>query len=494
MRCLQVNRMSCTLLLSAGVVIAITGITNRSRCQVAAEEKPSPQRPQASTTSGNPGDPIQSQYSLSFAQDRLVAEHRFTPPLEVEAGGYRIKLLALQHRRKHLSPDSQVGEDILVLVVKPEALQDGLPSILQPWTTKELEDERGRKWAWVFTSVLDKVERVERGGSISPPPGTEAGVMCFGFRMSSADAKQIRQFRASIGYVTEEEELALGPLPVSHLPLTPIVKKDFVLQLEKFGESKTDPASLRNPLHGGIMFPANPGRVVPEGLMEAVLFTLEPARDAVPQGTHWQIHSGELRDDKGNAFTFQRYQQWCYPSPNRVSLGVMFGEVGPNELKEVGIPGGARVLDVFPDSPAERIGLKKGDIIVGVGEETLRAEQGTTQLRDLIQRMQPGEKTTVHFLRDCKRKSVTATLTAANLPAWLSEEKAKATLQQLIAAAGDTRVDRGRLPIYLVQAGPLGDKTSRPTVLSFTFKRHGFKVIPFIFNDIPLPPGIMEAK
>lgn len=82
---------------------------------------------------------------------------------------------------------------------------------------------------------------------------------------------------------------------------------------------------------------------------------------------------------------------------------------------------GLFVVEVAEDSPAMRAGIQPGDIIIVVGSSRPRTPD---DLRDLLQARSPGDKLTVHFLRDGKALEATATLTATSKPMKLNEERA----------------------------------------------------------------------
>jgi serine protease Do len=72
---------------------------------------------------------------------------------------------------------------------------------------------------------------------------------------------------------------------------------------------------------------------------------------------------------------------------------------------------GALVADVTEDGPAEKAGVKQGDIIVALDGKEI---ENSTQLRNEVAVRQPGSKTILEILRDGKKKRITVTL--AELP------------------------------------------------------------------------------
>ena len=68
---------------------------------------------------------------------------------------------------------------------------------------------------------------------------------------------------------------------------------------------------------------------------------------------------------------------------------------------------GVLVADVSPGSPADKAGLKRGDVVVSVNGSPV---QDPGHLRNLIAMNAPGSKVTLQILRDAKKQNLTATL------------------------------------------------------------------------------------
>ena len=73
--------------------------------------------------------------------------------------------------------------------------------------------------------------------------------------------------------------------------------------------------------------------------------------------------------------------------------------------------GGATVLEVTKGSPAEKAGIKKGDVITKVNETKIESPES---LFETIHNFKPGDKVKVVFTRDGKEQTVTATLEKAD--------------------------------------------------------------------------------
>jgi serine protease Do len=69
--------------------------------------------------------------------------------------------------------------------------------------------------------------------------------------------------------------------------------------------------------------------------------------------------------------------------------------------------GGATVLEVTKGSPAEKAGIRKGDIITKVNDAKVESPES---LFDAVHNYKPGDKVTIVFTRDGKVQAVSATL------------------------------------------------------------------------------------
>lgn len=68
---------------------------------------------------------------------------------------------------------------------------------------------------------------------------------------------------------------------------------------------------------------------------------------------------------------------------------------------------GVRITNVTKESPAEKAGLEKGDIIYKIDDTKIET---TSELSETIRAKKEGDKVKVHYLRDGKKKDVKATL------------------------------------------------------------------------------------
>ena len=94
----------------------------------------------------------------------------------------------------------------------------------------------------------------------------------------------------------------------------------------------------------------------------------------------------------------------------RSQLGVYPRDLKPFEKTEKKVNGGAYVNDVSPGSPADKAGIKKGDIVSKIGSKVI---DGQIDLRNSMLEIAPGTSIKVDYLRDGNSKEVTVTLEEA---------------------------------------------------------------------------------
>lgn len=90
-------------------------------------------------------------------------------------------------------------------------------------------------------------------------------------------------------------------------------------------------------------------------------------------------------------------------------LGVLVQQVTPEiaegmNLKE---PRGALVSDVTPGGPAEKAGIKRGDVIVGINEHEVKS---VSDLTSAVALTPPGTQSKLHVIREGEEKEITVTI------------------------------------------------------------------------------------
>lgn len=91
-------------------------------------------------------------------------------------------------------------------------------------------------------------------------------------------------------------------------------------------------------------------------------------------------------------------------------MGVHIQPLSSELAEEFGIPDGrgALINDVVPDSPADKAGIQRGDVVVRVGD---RRVDSHTSLRLLISQLRPGASPAIELIRDGESISVEVELT-----------------------------------------------------------------------------------
>jgi serine protease Do len=91
-------------------------------------------------------------------------------------------------------------------------------------------------------------------------------------------------------------------------------------------------------------------------------------------------------------------------------LGVQVQMVTPEIAKAFGLsePRGALVAEVHPDTPAEKAGIKREDIIIEYNDQPIKE---MNELPRLVAATPPGTKATVKVLREGKEKTFPITVT-----------------------------------------------------------------------------------
>ncbi len=92
---------------------------------------------------------------------------------------------------------------------------------------------------------------------------------------------------------------------------------------------------------------------------------------------------------------------------NRGFLGVAPQRLTPELAAQFGADHGALIAEVTPGSPADKAGLRFGDVITKINSSDIRDPR---QLLLAVSQLAPETKATLSFVRDGKTQSVTATL------------------------------------------------------------------------------------
>lgn len=159
-----------------------------------------------------------------------------------------------------------------------------------------------------------------------------------------------------------------------------------------------------------------------------------------------QLYGGEA----GNVMSF------VHAKPQGSMLGINISGAAARDE-------GVEVMGVSPGGPAERAGLKVGDVVVAVGGQALRSSGERTasaQLVEFMRTVEPGRAVKVDYLRGGKRLATTVTTVAAEPPV--------------------VRVIRERL------GGPFGDGMAFPGLEGLLGPERGFRSLELV----PITPKL----
>ena len=86
-------------------------------------------------------------------------------------------------------------------------------------------------------------------------------------------------------------------------------------------------------------------------------------------------------------------------------LGVLIGKVDSDLARKLGLkkPMGAVVSKVYKDSPADKAGIKRGDVILKYGGKEV---EGPSDLQEMVVTTEPGKKVKLEIWRGGKRRTV----------------------------------------------------------------------------------------
>ena len=160
------------------------------------------------------------------------------------------------------------------------------------------------------------------------------------------------------------------------------------LQITQYGDFMQTDAAI-NPGNSGGPLVDMDGKVV--GINTAIA-----SRVGAYNGVGFAIPSNFVRD--------RAFQLINYGTVDRGFIGIGFAPLSEESVRTLKLPEGTKgvvVTAVKADSPADKAGLEKGDIIVAVGKKSL---QSPGDLANVIGLMKPEVKTTVNNYRNGNKK------------------------------------------------------------------------------------------
>ncbi len=117
-----------------------------------------------------------------------------------------------------------------------------------------------------------------------------------------------------------------------------------------------------------------------------------------------------------------------YGKVKRSKIGVYIQPLTPELARHFGVKKGVLVSQVQKGGPAEKAGIKPGDIIIAVNGKEV---ESVNDLQRLIMRNPPGTKITITVIRNGKKKNIDVITTS-----WEEEEDITGNMQELEAKYG----------------------------------------------------------
>ncbi|WP_293445199.1 Do family serine endopeptidase [Persephonella sp.] len=117
-----------------------------------------------------------------------------------------------------------------------------------------------------------------------------------------------------------------------------------------------------------------------------------------------------------------------YGKVKRSKIGVVIQPLTPELAKHFGVKKGVLVAQVVKGGPAEKAGIKSGDIIIAVNDKPVSK---ISQLQKYVMRNPPGTKIKITVIRDGKKKDI-----YVKTGSWDGEEVTSANMQEMEAKYG----------------------------------------------------------
>lgn len=147
--------------------------------------------------------------------------------------------------------------------------------------------------------------------------------------------------------------------------------------------------------------------------------------------------------------------------PQRGFLGAVWGDIDVSRAARLGLaaPSGAIIEGVMPESPADRAGLRVGDVVVAFDGKPV---DSFNRLRNAIAFTPPGQTISVEVLRDGDRRVIEAQI--ADREEWLAAARREESIESLgitvinavrLGASGFGDADAGGVQIASVAPGGL---------------------------------------
>jgi len=128
------------------------------------------------------------------------------------------------------------------------------------------------------------------------------------------------------------------------------------------------------------------------------------------------------------------------PLPARAYLGIGVAEINAERAKALKLSEerGVEITRVEPDSPAEKAGLKPGDVVLEYNGQRV---EGTQQFVRMVRETPPGRRVTLLISRDGATQTVAATLGRRRAADWSLGPEFRADMERLREQLRDLRIE-----------------------------------------------------
>lgn len=328
-------------------------------------------------------------------------------------------------------PAPSAGGPLEAVEEAPDATDPGVASETPPAGDTGVRD--------IAQDVGPSVARVDAAGPAGPGAGsavvytadgvlvTNAHVVAGAHEVSVTLPDGGRETAEVVG-ADERSDIAVLRVDADWLPVPDWAQDDTGLQVGDRVVAIGTPFGLEGSVTSGIVSAL--GRTVPAGAGGPLVDLIQTDAAINPGNSGGALVDAHGRVVGINTAIVSGTGGWqgvgfAIPAPTVRAVADQLLETGAVEHAELGVSGqtvdpdiarlydlpveeGAVVADVRPASPAERAGLRRGDIIVAVDEQPVGSIE---ELAARIQQRRPGDEVLVEFIRAGERREVTVELT-----------------------------------------------------------------------------------
>ena len=208
----------------------------------------------------------------------------------------------------------------------------------------------------------------------------------------------------------EKAERGYLGVSVRSLDRAELEKSGVMFGVHVAGVEKNGPADTAGIKENDIIQKANGEKVRSAQVLVDIISELAPGaevkiglwRDGQAQEVKAALGKREQREK-----IFREVQKKKYAFGSGAFLGILLQELNPDLAPYFSVKAneGVLVMKVEKDTPAEKAGLKAGDVIVKMGEKTV---QGSADIHNALAELKKGDKVTLSVIRHGKKETVQA--------------------------------------------------------------------------------------